>query len=76
MLTDKAAEVIKSKSVKKKSSDEDSGKETQSYKDVLRQQQTILKQAAKTRKVKAETVENTKTVKTASKNPKTTKSEA
>ena len=48
----KAAEAIKAKGVKKKTSDDDSDKETQSYKDVLRQQQTVLKQVAKSRKAK------------------------
>lgn len=49
-----AAEAIKSKVSKKKSSEKNSDEESKSYKDVLKQQQTVMKQVAKTRKAQAE----------------------
>ncbi len=53
----KAAEVIKAKSSKKKSSEKDSDEDAKSYKDVLLQQQAVLKQVAKTRTQVAPTAE-------------------
>ena len=69
----KAAEAIKAKGVKKKSSDKDLDEETQSYKDVLRQQQTILKQVAKSRKAKAAGAEKPVEAKKADKPAKASK---
>ncbi|MCB9813599.1 MAG: 50S ribosomal protein L31 [Pseudomonadales bacterium] len=49
----KKAEDIKSKSIKKVSADKNPTQEAKSYKDVLRQQQTVLKQVGKNRNQKS-----------------------
>lgn len=49
-----AAQAIKAKATTKKAKSDDDEEETKSYKDILRTQQTVLKQAEKTAKKKAE----------------------